>query len=150
LTPDYFQQASQRQAYNTFTSQRLNDEVEQNIKLILQSDEFGESLLREQKSMLKKKLKGIKEQWSALDEKRMVKVGDYYYGTEFPFVLSWADDIIQDGEYSFEEKRKEIDKFDVEVVLAKDEDKNIWITASCELGEEVLSILYMHTNVILP
>ena len=104
MTPDYFQQASQRQAYNTFTSQRLNDEVEQNIKLILQSDEFGESLLREQKSMLKKKLKGIKEQWSALDEKRMVKVGDYYYGTEFPFVLSWADDIIQDGEYSFEEK----------------------------------------------
>ena len=100
--------------------------------------------------MLKKKLKGIKEQWSALDEKRMVKVDDYHYVTEFPFVLSWADDIIQDGEYSFEEKRKEIDKFDVEVVLAKDEDKNIWITARCELGKEVLSILYMHTNVILP
>ena len=33
LTPDYFQKASQRQAYNAFTSQRLNDEVDAQVRL---------------------------------------------------------------------------------------------------------------------
>jgi hypothetical protein len=70
------------------------------------------------------------------------------YATEHPFEFRWPSGTILNGNEGdlFEDRQKQIDRFNVETVLAKDEHKNIWITASCDLGEEVLSILYTHTG----